>query len=145
MRISDWSSDVCSSDLTVSLSLADALSVPGNGLGRAHWRERLREYCDEINIVPDLGQRIGSAEWLRGVLTCGALCASALYLSPGFAPIPGLSEPALTDRQFDEVRAQRITPRALGGDSGRPMAAPDMVSPPKTGSTSWRERVWQYV
>src|SRR3546814_14080496 len=64
---------------TVSLSLADALSVPGNGLGRAHWRERLREYCDEINIVPDLGQRIGSAEWLRGVLTCGALCASAFY------------------------------------------------------------------
>src|SRR3546814_17452258 len=90
MRISDWSSDVCSSDLTVSLSLADALSVPGNGLGRAHWRERLREYCDEINIVPDLGQRIGSAEWLRGVLTCGPRCASALYLSPGFAPIPGL-------------------------------------------------------
>src|SRR3546814_7798215 len=79
MRISDWSSDVCSSDL--------------------------------------LGQRIGSAEWLRGVLTCGALCASALYLSPGFAPIPGLSEPALTDRQFDEVRAQMITPRALGGRS----------------------------
>src|SRR3546814_748996 len=116
---------------TVSLSLADALSVPGNGLGRAHWRERLREYCDEINIVPDLGQRIGSAEWLRGVLTCGALCASALYLSPGFAPIPGLSEPALTDRQFDEVRAQMITPRALGGDSGRHMAATDMVSPLK--------------
>src|SRR3546814_11918975 len=70
MRISDWSSDVCSSDL-------------------------------------------------------------ALYLSPGFAPIPGLSEPALTDRQFDEVRAQMITPRALGGDSGRHMAATDMVSPLK--------------
>src|SRR3546814_16684322 len=54
---------------TVSLSLADALSVPGNGLGRAHWRERLREYCDELNIVPDLiseERRVGKA--------CGRTC-----------------------------------------------------------------------
>ena len=86
---------------TVSLSLADAVAAPA---GRSHWRERLRDYCEEVNLVPDLGQRIGSFEWFRGALTCTALCASALYLSPGFAPIPSPAEPVLTDRQFDEAR-----------------------------------------
>ncbi|MCF8708035.1 peptidoglycan DD-metalloendopeptidase family protein [Rhizorhapis sp. SPR117] len=116
---------------TASISLADAIAIPLRAGDLRHWRERLREYCDEINLVPDLGQRIGSAEWLRGVLTCGALCASALYLYPGFAPIPGLSEQALTDRQFDEARAQMITPLALGADTGRHMAASDIVAPLK--------------
>src|SRR3546814_18173788 len=121
---------------TVSLSLADALSVPGNGHGRAPWLELLLEYCDEINIVPDLDQRIGSAEWLRGVLTFGALCASALYLFQGFAPIPGLSHPAFTDRPLDDARALMITPRALLGDRGAPLAATDPLPPrPETPAT----------
>lgn len=112
----------------VSLSLANAHPAPALP---AHWRERLREYCEEVNLVPDLGQRIGSAEWFRGALTCAALCASALYLSPDFAPIPAPSEPQLTDRQFDEARTQMITPLALGADTGRHMAANDAVLPLK--------------
>jgi murein DD-endopeptidase MepM/ murein hydrolase activator NlpD len=113
---------------TVSLSLADAIAAPA---GQSHWRERLRDYCEEVNLVPDLGQRIGSLEWFRGALTCTALCASALYLSPGFAPIPSAAEPVLTDRQFDEARTQMISPLALGADTGRRMAASDIVVPLK--------------
>ena len=112
---------------TISLSLADAISVPH----KRGWRERLREYCEEIDLVPDLGQRIGSAEWFRGVLTCAALCGSALYLSPSFEPIPGVSEPVMTGRQFDEARTQMIAPLGLGGDTGRHMAANDAVVPLK--------------
>lgn len=113
---------------TVSLSLDQAI---GATPARAAWRERLREYCDEIDLVPDLGQRIGSAEWFRGALTCAALCASALYLSPGFEPLPAPAEPMLTSRQFDEFRTQMIAPLALGADTGRHMASNDMVVPLK--------------
>lgn len=116
---------------TVSLSLADTISAPHRAVGLRHWRERLRDWADEVNLVPDLGQRIGSAEWFRGALTCAALCASALSLSPGFSPIPGIAESQLTQRQFDEARAQMIAPLALGADTGRHMGATDLVSPLK--------------
>lgn len=112
-----------------SLALGGAAAVQSRGADLRHWRERLRDWAEEVNLVPDLGQRIGSAEWFRGAFTCAALCAAAISLSPGFEPIPGTSEPQLTQRQFDEARAQMIAPLALGADTGRHMGATDAVAP----------------
>lgn len=93
------------------------------------WRTRLRDWADEVELVPDLGQRVGSRTWFRGLATCFGLCASALYLSPGFQPLPGEPEPLLAQPQFEEVRSQMITPLAMGADSGRRMGPTDAVQP----------------
>ena len=93
------------------------------------WRSRLRDWAEDVELVPDLGQRIGSLTWFRGLATCFGLCATALYLSPGFQPVPGAPGPVLSDAQYDEVRSQMITPLAMGADSGRHMGPTDAVQP----------------
>ncbi|MFP5431904.1 MAG: M23 family peptidase, partial [Alphaproteobacteria bacterium] len=113
---------------TMSLWLADSLRQPAP-VPRRDWRMRLREWADEVELVPDLAQRIGSPTWFRGLATCFGLCATALYLSPGFKPIPGLPGRTMAEAHYDEVRSQMITPLALGADSGRRMGATDAVQP----------------
>ena len=44
-----------------------------------------RDRVAELDLVVDLGQRIGSREWLRGLVTCVALCYAAWSLAPGLA------------------------------------------------------------
>ncbi|MDO7834854.1 M23 family metallopeptidase [Sphingobium sp. HBC34] len=114
---------------SVSLWLADSLTRTPAAPPPQDWRSRLREWADEVELVPDLGQRIGSLTWFRGLATCFGLCATALYLSPGFQPVPGLPGAHLTDAHYDEVRSQMITPLALGADSGRHMGSTDAVQP----------------
>jgi len=111
---------------TASLWAVEALRAPKPP---QDWRARLREWADEVDLVPDLGQRIGSRTWFRGLATCFGLCATALYLSPGFQPVPGAPGLVLSDAQYDEVRSQMITPLALGADSGRHMGSTDAVQP----------------
>lgn len=113
---------------SASLWLADALRNPPVPQPR-DWRTRLRDWADEVELVPDLGQHIGSLTWFRGLATCLGLCATALYLSPGFQPVPGAPGAVLSDAQYDEVRSQMMTPLALGADSGRHMGATDAVQP----------------
>ena len=112
----------------MSLWLADSLQH-GPIAPPQDWRTRLRDWADEVELVPDLGQRVGSLTWFRGLATCFGLCATALYLSPGFQPIPGAPGPTLSDAQYDEVRSQMITPLALGADSGHRMGSTDAVQP----------------
>ncbi|MET0248914.1 MAG: M23 family metallopeptidase [Sphingobium sp.] len=108
--------------------MADSLRAPAPA--RADdWRARVRDWADAVELVPDLGQRIGSLTWFRGLATCFGLCATALYLSPGFQPVPGAPAPQLGQAQYDEVRSQMITPLALGADSGRRMGPTDAVQP----------------
>lgn len=85
---------------------------------------------DDVDWMPDLGSRIGSREWFRGAATCIALIAGVLVLSPGL-PRPFYADvPApLSGTEWDEARAQSITPLAWGADSGRRMAAGDLVVP----------------
>jgi murein DD-endopeptidase MepM/ murein hydrolase activator NlpD len=111
----------------VSLWLADSLAR--TPVTPQDWRSRLRDWADEVELVPDLGQRIGSLTWFRGLATCFGLCATALYLSPGFQPVPGAPGPQLSDAHYDEVRSQMITPLALGADSGHRMGPTDAVQP----------------
>ena len=113
---------------SISLWLADSLRREAPARPQ-DWRSRLRDWADEVDLVPDLGQRIGSLTWFRGLATCFGLCATALYLSPGFQPVPGAPGPTLSDAHYDEVRSQMITPLALGADSGRHMGPTDAVQP----------------
>lgn len=115
---------------SASLWVTDAIGKgPFTTADARDWRTRLRDWADEVELVPDLGQRVGSRTWFRGLATCFGLCASALYLSPGFQPLPGEPEPLLAQPQFEEVRSQMITPLAMGADSGRRMGPTDAVQP----------------
>jgi len=83
----------------------------------------------DVDLVVDLGQRIGSGQWFRGLFTCTALCYAAWSLAPGFEPIAGATPAAFPEAQFGEVRALTIQPLALGADTGRRMAPTDAVEP----------------
>ena len=83
----------------------------------------------DVDLTVDLGQRIGSGQWFRGLLTCTALCYAAWSLAPGIEPIAGIAPAPLPDAQFEESRALTIEPLALGADTGRRMAPTDAVEP----------------
>jgi murein DD-endopeptidase MepM/ murein hydrolase activator NlpD len=83
----------------------------------------------DLDLVVDLGSRIGSRTWFRGAFTCTALCTAALWLAPGFEPIPAASAAPLSEAQAKQARALAISPLALGADTGRRMAATDLVEP----------------
>lgn len=90
---------------------------------------RLREAGRHVDWTPDLGARIGGAEWWRGVATLGALVAAAWSLHPDVRPLPGGTSAPLTGDAWEEARTQAIAPLALGGSSGRRMAATALVRP----------------
>ena len=54
--------------------------APATGL-RA-WGDRTRD----IDWVPDLGMRIGSRDWWRGLATCTALCAATWAVVAAASP-----------------------------------------------------------
>ncbi len=119
--------------------LAGADATPTPATERRDWRMRLKDWADDVDLVPDLGQHIGSRQWFRGLFTCVGLCAGAIALSPGFHPLPAAPEAQMDQRAFDEIRSQMITPLALGADSGRHMGPTDAVSP--LGETPERPRI----
>ena len=92
--------------------------------------ERLRRFLADTDWTPDLGARIGSREWWRGLVTLTALCSATVSLAPDFAqPLAGPAQPQLTAAEFDEARAQSFAPLAWGADTGRRMGATDAVVP----------------
>lgn len=120
---------------------AAALTLPATGamrsFGRAvpaparpqHWRESLKYWAEEVDLVPDLGRDVGSLTWWRGLATCAALCFVTVKLAPDLAPLPGLAEAPMTAARYDEIRSQMITPLAYGSNSGRHMGPTELVSP----------------
>jgi murein DD-endopeptidase MepM/ murein hydrolase activator NlpD len=99
---------------------------------RESFSERLMQYRDkarDIDWVPDLGSEIGSLSWFRGAATCLALCGSAIALAPGLEPLAGVVADPLSGDAWEEARAQTIAPLAWGADTGRRMAANDLVVP----------------
>ena len=88
-------------------------------IDRASLRRHV-ERARSLDLVVDLGARIGSREWWRGLATCTALCAAALgvaptHLHPLVAPVPA----PLGDTQAQEMRIQGIAPSAYGADTGK--------------------------
>jgi murein DD-endopeptidase MepM/ murein hydrolase activator NlpD len=84
---------------------------------------------DKFSLVVDLGSRIGSRDWLRGVGTCFALCYAAWSFMPSLGSVEGLAPPPLSDDQWEEARPLAISPMAFGSQSGRRMAPTDAVQP----------------
>ena len=93
------------------------------------WRERVRDWAGHVDLVPDLGQNIGSLTWWRGLATCLALCGTALVLAPDFQALPGAVPAPLANDHLDQYRAQMVNALALGGDSGLRMGPTDAVAP----------------
>lgn len=92
--------------------------------------DRLSARLADIDLVPDLGSRIGSADWWRGLATCAALCAATIALAPSLdRPIYGASAEIMTGADFDEARTQSLAPLAYGGNSGRRLAPTALVVP----------------
>ncbi|MET4898473.1 peptidoglycan DD-metalloendopeptidase family protein [Sphingomonadaceae bacterium jetA1] len=91
--------------------------------------DRLRRAAHAIDWVPDLGARIGSRDWWRGLATCTALCAATIALAPGLPrPIPAAAPAPLAGSALEHDRDQAIAPLALGAGTGRHVAANEMVS-----------------
>ena len=92
--------------------------------------DRLRANVAQIDWTPDLGARIGSRDWFRGLATCTALIGTCWALSPGIGqPLIGASAAALKGKAWENARAQSIAPLAYGADTGQRMAANDLVRP----------------
>lgn len=89
----------------------------------------VRDRLSRLRLVTDLGQNLGSPEWIRGFALCAGLCYAALSLAPGIDPLPGTAPGPLPDAQWEEARALSIAPLAHGADTGRRMAATDAVEP----------------
>ncbi len=112
---------------TAALSLGQAIDPPHD---LSQFAGRLRHAADQIydiDWVPDLGTDIGSRHWFRGLFTCALLCSATLYLSPGFRTLQGPVAAPLEGKMWDESRAQSIAPLAWGSDTGKRMAANDLV------------------
>ncbi len=117
-----------------------ALTLAPPAFGRAADAvRRPRPRLADFDLVVDLGVRIGSLQWFRGVATLGAMTAALVHLAPGFDPLPGLTPPALTPKHYDEMRAIAIAPAAFGADTGRRIAATDRAEP--LASTPERPRL----
>jgi murein DD-endopeptidase MepM/ murein hydrolase activator NlpD len=113
---------------TAALSLDSAIFRPAP---LRDFRGSSRDFgakADGLDLITDLGARIGSGEWVRGFATCAALCLSAYSLAPSFEPIAGSAPAPMGDAHWEEARALSITPLAYGADTGRRMAATDAVA-----------------
>jgi murein DD-endopeptidase MepM/ murein hydrolase activator NlpD len=114
---------------TAALSLDQVLPRPaiarGFGTRSAAPPPRHRDF----ELVTDLGARIGSAEWFRGLATCSVLCCAAWWLAPGFHPIPGAGATPMPEAHWEEARTLSIAPLAYGADTGKRMASNDQVEP----------------
>ena len=106
-----------------SVALADAMMAPMRRMPERTWRDKLAE----LDLVPDLGEDIGSVRWFRGLGTLTALSVLAFAMLPDFGPVYGAQPPIPTEAEFEESRAQMIMPIAYGSDSGKRMAATDAV------------------
>jgi murein DD-endopeptidase MepM/ murein hydrolase activator NlpD len=108
---------------TAALSLGQKLPDPAMAKLFGSRGTALASKLTRTDWVPDLGTDVGSRNWFRGVITCTALCATTLYLSPSVMALPGRTAPVLAGKAWDEARAQNITPLAFGADTGRRMGA----------------------
>ena len=105
---------------SITTSKRQSPETPSSG---ANWRMRLANF----DLVPDLGEDIGSVRWFRGLATLTLLSVAALALAPDYGPIYGAQPSMPTAAEFEEARAQMIMPIAYGSDSGKRMAPTDAV------------------
>jgi hypothetical protein len=125
-QFNDMSVGAGAGTATLSLQHAFYRTAPAPAFGNKLQDAGAR--IGDFDLVTDLGMRIGSGEWFRGLATCLALCYAAYSFAPTFEAVPAASPAPLGDAQYEEARALSITPLAFGGDTGRRMAATDVVA-----------------
>ena len=111
-------------------SLRARLSAAASRIAAIDW--------SAIDWTPDLAEGIGTRRWARGLATFAGLGLVALAFWPNFELE---AAPAFTGDVpvRDEYRSQMIMPMALGGESGRRMAASPQVT--AVGAAPERSRV----
>ncbi len=114
---------------TAVLSLDRAIPAFAPRFGRAEPVAPPAGRFSDLDLTVDLGADIGSTRWWRGLATCLTLLTITWNLGPTFAPLPERLGPLPTADATELARAQAIAPLALGGDTGRRMAATDAVQP----------------
>lgn len=119
---SDYDQDLGGGAAALDFGRMAPIAAPG-ALGR------LRDHIGTTDWTPDLGARIGSRDWWRGLATCTALIAAAAWLTPGIRPVVGATPAPLSGASWDEARAQSFGPIAWGANSGHRMAATSFVRP----------------
>ena len=95
------------------------------GFGRRN--ETRRGLAPDLDLVVDLGVRIGTRDWFRGIATCAALCYGAWSLAPEANAMVGASPAPIPDAHRDEARALAFAPLALGAETGKRMAPTEAV------------------
>jgi murein DD-endopeptidase MepM/ murein hydrolase activator NlpD len=111
---------------TVASLSIDQMIRPERGLT---WLSSVVDRIADSELVTDLGANVGSVAWFRSLATCACLCAATGYFIPDFMPLPvAVTAPVIGDA-WEETRAQSIGPLAWGADTGRRMAATDVVVP----------------
>lgn len=93
------------------------------------WKHAAGQKLDQLDLIPDLAEDIGSRRWFRGLGTMVALGAVALAFWPNFTPLEARSAMPQDEDVLDEYRSQMIMPLALGADSGRRMGPTADVIP----------------
>ncbi|WP_375380589.1 M23 family metallopeptidase [uncultured Sphingomonas sp.] len=113
------------------------LELAGGGAGRAlaplrTSAARAPAALDRLRLLdwtPDLGAAIGTRGWWHGVFSCAGLCGLAWLLAPGLHALAGPVTAPLAGELLEDARAQAVSPLGLGADTGRRMAATDLVRP----------------
>ena len=72
----------------------------------------------DLDLVVDLGQRIGSRDWWLGLGLVATLCLSAIGAGSHLTPLPAALHP-MTPAQADDARPDSIAPLANGATTGR--------------------------
>src|SRR3546814_2078206 len=99
MRISDWSSDVCSSDL----GLADAMIVIGTTSNRAAWDYFAQAQASGLDFVC-WGSPGSPFHWMRSENDIGGQLAAEHFIATGRRHIAFVGPQQSPQRQFDERR-----------------------------------------
>src|SRR3546814_19389546 len=136
MRISDWSSDVCSSDLvlrSVAAVLRECIGDRGHAVRYGGDEFAVALDVDEpqaLEIAESLRRRVGE---LSFVAAPGLRCTVSLGVA---SASPGMSL----------LRVVAAADSALSGakDNGRDRVATPGRTPPHLGKSPWRGRVRQY-
>ncbi|WP_454885948.1 M23 family metallopeptidase [Sphingomonas oryzagri] len=105
---------------------AGAIAARPPGFGRA---APIRGRLADVDLVVDLGSRIGTGEWFRGLATLATLIGTTIWLAPGFDPITIPAPPPMALAQYDEMRSLAIAPAAYGADTGRRLAPTERAQP----------------
>ena len=82
---------------------------------------------DELDLLVDLGDRIGTRAWWRGIATVTFLSTCAIVVGLRPVALPSSAAPALLPAQVALAQPAAIRPLALGGTTGEPHVATGKV------------------